>query len=290
MNKLESDRWKNFVVGEIFKAIVAYEPLRDALIFKGARILNLHLDTERQSLDIDSNFGIEFVQEHPNLDDRQAWIQSHIEPALRNYFESQEPVRFQIQNVTVMRNPPKVSHIRGWDALIIEVKVRDEKNPKIPNLPNVEIEIAAPEALGANAVTSIQLDGFTMKAYTLHRIAGEKLRAFLTSLPAYRGKRRGGSRVPRAKDLHDLARILDARPKDQLEFWREAADEFKLACESRDVDCIGIESFKESWEMTRRAYETDANLAAVPFQEADEALSVVVGLFKEFGVFPLEFQ
>jgi len=277
------------LVGEVFRAMVAHESLRNALIFKGAWVLNLHLGTERQSLDIDSNFVAEFVDEHPDLDARKSWLESQIEPAVRNYFESQDPVRFHLQSVKVKRNPLNTPHEHGWDGLIAEIKIRDELHPNIPNLPNAEIEIAAPELLGTNAITSMELNGFAMRAYTLHRIAGEKLRAFLTSLPTYRMKMKRGIRAPRVKDLHDLARILEARPIEQVDFWRESAGEFKLACESRYVDCAGLDSFLESWEVTRQAYESDANLTAIPFQKAEEALRVVVGLFEGFGVFPLVF-
>ena len=45
------ERWKSDALGEVFAAIAASESLRAALIFKGARVLNLRLDLERQSLD-----------------------------------------------------------------------------------------------------------------------------------------------------------------------------------------------------------------------------------------------
>lgn len=48
-------QWTNEVLDEVFLAVIAAEPLRKALIFKGARILNLHLGDSRESLDIDSN-------------------------------------------------------------------------------------------------------------------------------------------------------------------------------------------------------------------------------------------
>lgn len=277
------------LVGEVFKAMVAHEALRNALIFKGAWVLNLHLGTERQSLDIDSNFVAEFVDEHPDPDARKSWLESHIESAVRNYFESQDPVRFQLQSVKVKKNPLHTPHEHGWDGLMVEIKVRDELHPNIPNLPNAEIEIAAPESLGVNATTSMELNGCAMRAYTLHRIAGEKLRAFLSSLPSYRMKMKGGIRAPRVKDLHDLARILEARPIGEVDFWREASDEFILACKSRYVDCVGLDSFLESWEVSRQAYESDANLSAIPFQKAEETLHVVVQLFAGFGIFPLAF-
>src|SRR5690349_5569233 len=99
MNSQQRARWQNDVVGEVLKAMVAHKPLRDALYFKGARILHLHLGIDRQSLDIDSNFSADFVHKHPDLDGRKSWLENQIAPALRNYFESQEPVRFTVQNV-----------------------------------------------------------------------------------------------------------------------------------------------------------------------------------------------
>lgn len=290
MNKVQSERWKNQLVGEVFKAMVAHEALKNALIFKGARILNIHLGTERQSLDIDSNFLAEFVNKHPDLDVRKSWLEKHIEPAVRNYFESQEPVRFQLQGIKVKKSPLREPHERGWDGLVAEIKVRDELHPNIPNFPNAEIEIAAPELLGTNAVTSIELAGFTMRAYTLQRIAGEKLRAFLTSLPAYSKKMKRGTRAPRVKDLHDLARILEARPIENENFWREASAEFILACKSRYVDCPGVETFHEAWEVTRQAYETDANLPSIPFDKAEVALKTAVTFFEKVEIFPLVFE
>jgi hypothetical protein len=125
--------------------------------------------------------------------------------------------------------------------------------------------------------------------YALHRIAGEKLRAYLTSLPAYRRKMQGGEREFRVKDLHDIARILRARPVSDANFWTEAGYEFKLACQSRLVDCRGLESFMENWSQARERYETDKSLVNVSFDEAEHALKTVVGLIEKQGIFPLEF-
>lgn len=289
MDRQQAAQWQNLVVGEVLKAVVAHEPLRNALIFKGARILNIHLGTSRQSLDIDSNLAPEFASIHPNLDSQMAWLETHITPALRNYFEAQEPVRFTLQKIMVRRNPPKEPHPRQWDMLVVVIKVQDEKHRNVLGLPNVEIEIASPEPLGPEAITWITLDGLKLRGYALHRIAGEKMRAFLTSLPAYRKKMKGGERIHRAKDLHDLARILVAQPKDQEEFWIKAAHEFRLACESRYVDCSGLESFIEEWETTRNTYKMNATLNAVSFENAENALHTVVALFEKFRIFPLTF-
>ena len=96
--------------------------------------------------------------------------------------------------------------------------------------------------------------------------------------------------MSRVKDLHDLARILEARPIENKEFWREASKEFILACKSRYVDCVGLETFQEAWEVTRQAYESDANLSSIPFHETEGALQTVVRFFQHLRVFPLVFE
>ena len=126
--------------------------------------------------------------------------------------------------------------------------------------------------------------------YALHRIAGEKLRAYLTSLPAYRRKMQGGERNFRVKDLHDMARILRARPQGDANFWLEAGREFLLACESRMVDCRGLETFMEDWPQARVRYEADGSLAMIPFAEAEQALKTVVGLLEQQMIFPVHHQ
>jgi len=65
MNKTQHEKWKNQLLGEVLKAMIAHETLKNALVFKGARILNIHLGTERQSWDIDSSFLTEFADAHP---------------------------------------------------------------------------------------------------------------------------------------------------------------------------------------------------------------------------------
>jgi hypothetical protein len=67
MNPESRDQWINEILTEVFLAVIAWEPLRNALIFKGARILNLHLGDSRQSLDIDSNIAPELVASTPDL-------------------------------------------------------------------------------------------------------------------------------------------------------------------------------------------------------------------------------
>jgi hypothetical protein len=43
MNQTDADHWKSQVLDEIFVALAASKPLDEALVFKGARVLNVRL-------------------------------------------------------------------------------------------------------------------------------------------------------------------------------------------------------------------------------------------------------
>jgi len=289
MNPAQQTQWKDAVLGEILRAVSGHAPLRKSLVFKGARILNLHLRTQRQSLDIDANLRVEFQQQMPDRQAQADWFEAQLKAAIRNHFEDQDPVRYELESVKVEQNPPIVPHPHGWNGLVARIRVTDQKMRGVKGLPTVELEIAAPELLGADAVCPLPLDGTDIPAYTLHRIAGEKLRAFLTSLPAYRHKINSPTREVRAKDLHDLARILEARPITDEEFWDKAAHEFRLACESRYVDCEGSMTFREDWGTTRAIYISEAKLTAVPWAVVESALNEILEYFSRSSVFPLSF-
>lgn len=298
MDSARQIEWKDELLGEILKAVSAHPPLRPALIFKGARMLNLHLGSQRQSLDIDANLRVEFQREIPDRRTQSDWFEKQLAVAIRNHFEDQNPVRYELESVKVAQNPPATPHPRGWDGLVAKIRVRDQrikaassptKIREVRGVPTLELEIAAPEELGPDAVCELPMDGLTVQAYALHRIAGEKMRAFLTSLPAYRGKISSSQREVRAKDLHDLARILEARPIDDEDFWKSAAHEFQLACKSRFVDCEGPETFRQEWSTTKAIYESEAKLSAVPWSEVEKAITCILGFFDQQGVFPLSF-
>jgi len=288
MNRADRDSWTNEVLDEVLLAVIASQPLREALIFKGARILNLHIRENRQSLDIDSNAASELVRSITDLDDQMAFFKNQFSIALRRYFEGQNPVRFELEDIKVERNPSE-GHPHGWDAFWLRFTLRDNHLARTRGLPRLEIEVAAPETLGPKAVETMNIRGCSAQVYSLHRIAGEKLRAYLTSLPAYRQKMGGVQREFRIKDLHDIARILRVRSATDTGFWINASHEFRLACKSRFVDCEDLHTFMQGWSLARERYKADPTLRNVPFAETEQALTTVAGLFKNQGIFPLNF-
>lgn len=289
MNTSQQNQWKDTILTEILCAISRHAPLNKALIFKGARILSLHLGTGRKSLDIDANLLGVFQSQMPERDQQSSWFESEFNTALRNHFELQEPVRYALISVKIEKRPAQDQHPHGWDGFLAKFNITDHKLFNNRGLPTLELDLAAPEVLGDNAVCELALNGTTIQAYALHRIAGEKLRAFLSSLPAYRNKISKRPRGVRVKDLHDLAMILNAHPITETDFWENAAHEFQLACKSRFVDCTCAETFYENWSTTESAYLTDKTLSAVPWENAKTALGVILEYFEYEKVFPLDF-
>ncbi len=293
MNPNDQRRWRNQVLEFALAAFAAHEPLRAALIFKGARILNLRLgDTpSRESFDLDSNLDLHCATEHPGNAERRDFLDRESSLALKRHIARQDPARFSFKSVKTELNPPRDTHPFDWTGFTVKIGLLDNENPAAQNTPAVEIDIAAPEALGEGVISALRLrDGLTVQAYTLERIAGEKLRAYLTSLPAYRTKVGRRPDTPRFKDLYDLARIRRRFEIADNAFWRTAGREFRLACESRFVDCAGIETFAENFAKMRQNYETEPTLPKdIPFEEAWTAVQAAVDLFTGLGILPFAF-
>jgi hypothetical protein len=284
-------RWKNAALDEVFTALATSHTLTGRVVFKGARVLNRRLGAEdRQSLDIDMNLTDTFVSEFPSREAQREAIQAEMFIALTRFFTERDVVRYEVKHVTV-RPKPKDDHPRGWNAFEVSVGVRDLANPAVRDFPALVLDVAAPERLGPHATAPLQVGDHEVTAYTLERIAGEKLRAYLTSLPAYRQKLRRPGEAVRVKDLYDIARIERARPLStgaHDDFWHDVATEFRLACESRFVDCAGLPTFAEVSDVARATYDRDTTLPHADFSY-DAAWGVVVRVVQrldEQGVFP----
>ena len=287
MNQKDGERWKSQVLDEIFIALAASEQLDETLVFKGARVLNVHLGIGRQSLDLDSSLASLFVQKYPDREAQRAFLEQEMTRAVRRHFERQEPVRYELTALKVQTYPPK-SHPMGWDAFKVRMNVND-LSKHVKGLPVLDIDVAAPEELLKTSVATIEVGGHRVCAYTLERIAGEKLRAFLSSLPAYRAKVKRPGESVRAKDLYDVSRIRGVHGLEQIEFWRLAGKEFRVACQSRYIDCQGLTTFQEQWAVTRKTYEETTIPKDISFEEAEATLLAVVNFLETQGIVPFTF-
>ena len=289
MNPIDRDEWIDGVLSQVILALARNAQLRAALIFKGARILAMHLGDDRKSLDLDSNLAPIESLNGINREDAAAFLQDNIRKAVDQYYETQNPVRFQVDNVKV-RVKPSMAHPMGWVGYEVLISLRDSVHLEVKGLPPIPVEVATMEPLGQEAVVELPLEaGVSVKCFALHRIAAEKLRAFLQSLPPYCAKFKRPFRAPRVKDLYDLAQIMRANAIGESKFWDAVSTEFVLACKSRKVDCDGIDSFREAWTDTKEQYESDRSLGRIPLGEAESALVQIVRYLERHNIFPLHF-
>jgi hypothetical protein len=217
MNQSDADRWKSAVLDQVFAALAADTAVEECLVFKGARVLNARLQGGRQSLDLDTNLTKEFVDRHPDREEQKSYLERHLKSAIFRHFESQDPVRFELKGLSVKAYPPKL-HPMGWEDFKVKLKVDDLTKPGVKALPGIEIDVASPEKLLPTSIRPVTIGENQAAAYSLERIAGEKLRAFLSSLPVYKAKVKKPGESVRAKDLYDLARILQVCPIELSDF------------------------------------------------------------------------
>lgn len=290
MDISQQNAWRREALDMVFRALASSQSLKDQLIFKGARVLSLHLgNNHRASYDLDANLLTAFVVRHQDRQEQSICLKEMISEAIKSYTQSQAIVRYELNSVAVKLSP-KDSHQLGWNAFQIKIRLVDLKNVGVRALPTVDFDIAAPEELGPNSKTLLTIGEGVVFAYTLERIAGEKMRAFLSTLKAYRKKVSKRGDDIRAKDVYDIACILREKPLSDFHFWHAAGDEFRLACESRYVDCSGIATFEQDLELTRTSYGSDAFIPKdIEFDAAWRYIQNIVTHWESLGIIPFNF-
>lgn len=263
------------------------DELSEVLIFKGAWILNHHLETARHSRDIDSNLTEQFVFHHPEVTEQQTYLEGAIRAAVSRHFDRQPVVRYKLTEVRTVYQ----AHPMGWSSFSVKLTIQDAEKTGVRGLPRLDIDIAAPEELSELSISNITLGSRLAQVYSLERIAGEKARAYLSTLPAYRKKFKKPGNDIRVKDLYDLVRISRARPLSATSFWNRAGEEFERACRSRLVDCDGWSSFAESWPDAKTLFEADATLPKdVSFRDVEVLLPKIVAIWESQGVIPKRYE
>jgi hypothetical protein len=290
MNKVQLEDWQFEAISQILSALGENDFLKKHLIFKGAIILNHRIRTLRKSLDIDTNFSIDFINSYPKRTQQIEILNNHLERAISGYFERQEPVRYELERIRI-KPSPRQSHPLGWDGYAIVVSILDHEKSGIRGLPALKIDAAAPEEYTTHSYSEMRLGKSIINAYSLERIAGEKARAFLMSLPYYRMKVGRPGEAVRVKDLYDLGIISRAKKISDTGFWRIAGREFELACKSRFVDCDGFLSFKQEWKRTEEDYKNSLILPKdIPFKEINKSLVSIIKYWEKIKIIPFSFS
>lgn len=174
----------------------------------------------------------------------------------------------------------------------MRLNIDDARLRQVRGIPAIQLDLAAPETLSTSSIAPLRVGDQEVSAYATTRIAGEKLRAFLTSLPEYRAKIHSPPRATRVKDIYDLHVILTHFPlPEHAPFWADVAREFRAACLDRFVDCEGLETFEQDLQGTRGAWATSAALPReVAFDDAWESLRRIVAFAVSAGVLPMRHE
>jgi Nucleotidyl transferase AbiEii toxin, Type IV TA system len=202
------DIWSNEVLDEIFAALATSSNLSKSLIYKGARVLRLRLgEPLRASFDIDASLATITATFSNSPLEQQSFGRSIADIIVR-HFSSQDPVRFELRDHSLLPRRKLGPHPSGWDVFELNLIVHDHlANPASPP-PALRIDLAAPEEMSAHSVSPLDVGGHSVNAITLERIVGEKLRAFLSCLPAYREKLKQ-RKLPPSPDYSDFAQQTD---------------------------------------------------------------------------------
>jgi hypothetical protein len=266
VNVSEQQRWREDLLEAFAAAIGNDRTLIDAFVFKGARVLALHVPSHsRASLDLDAAV-------RPGHEWTQVTLEAALTGALRRRFVNEDPRRFELVALTVEPRPRK-PHPRGWDGWIVKITAR-AAGSSVRNPPVVNVDLAASEPWREGALCQREIGGALVWTYTLERQLGEKGRALLKSLQPET------KRAIRAKDVYDLAWTARTHPvSDASRLWGTAAHHFADACESREVSFDGMPSLNAHRDAIRDSYVKDQTLNAVHFDEAWQALHAIMDLW-----------
>jgi Nucleotidyl transferase AbiEii toxin, Type IV TA system len=291
MDPQSQGAWKQEALETVFAALAHNRTLVSRLIFKGARVLNRRLnDASRQSLDLDAGLRAEFLEQYPDPAERVRVLQQEIEASVSGFLASKDSTLYTLESVTVEQKPTQGNHPFGWNGMTARLRLRDVRLAQTVGLPTIELDFSAPESFGPHAIAPLNIDGVDVDAESIGRIAAEKLRAFLQSLPAWRTKTGSQTRAVRVRDVFDLRRIVTVKSLSDSEFWDEVGAEFGVACESRSVDCAGLTTFAEQLDVTRATFENDATVPKTwPFDELWQNLTRIVEHLERSGVVPFSF-
>lgn len=275
------EAWTQGAIDLVLQSIAASPSLRSWIVLKGAQALRLHLSGGRRSKDVDGYLTREFEQQAGTLEERRERIREELRSMLLQSLALLQRTDLSVSRVEVREfRDERTGEVFPEFVLVVYLRQENRVRPPLP------LELS-PSEPSSQLPQTFALGSASILVQPLERVCGEKLRAFLSSLPSHR--RRMGERphAARVRDLYDLAQVARLRPTVQSPFWEAVSQEFVLACRSRKVECAGMESFAEGWENTRRAYEREPAYRDIGFDEVHQVLLSLVSVFAAIGVLPI---
>lgn len=214
----------------VILAIFSDDELSKLFSLKGGSALDLiHKITYRSSMDVDVAMQDDIASEDMIV------IEKKLETALQNTFNEYDPP-YSIFQFKFEKRPFKenVKAKKFWGGYRVEFKIRKGIHP-IHDLPNPqkaarEAEIINPISQSKKFIIDISkyeftepsefkdLEGYSIKVYTLEMIVYEKLRAICQKLPEYEYAQEPIKARP--KDFYDIYMIMKNQPHIKFEFLK----------------------------------------------------------------------
>lgn len=214
----------------VILAIFSDDELSKLFSLKGGSALDLiHKITYRSSMDVDVAMQDDIASEDMIV------IEKKLETALQNTFNEYDPP-YSIFQFKFEKRPFKenVKAKKFWGGYRVEFKIRKGIHP-IHDLPNPqkaarEAEIINPVSQSKKFIIDISkyeftepsefkdLEGYSIKVYTLEMIVYEKLRAICQKLPEYEYAQEPIKARP--KDFYDIYMIMKNQPHIKFEFLK----------------------------------------------------------------------
>ena len=214
----------------VILAIFSDDELSKLFSLKGGSALDLiHNITYRSSMDVDVAMQDDIAPED------MIGIEKKLEAALQNTFNEYDPP-YSIFQFKFEKRPFKVNlkAKKFWGGYRVEFKIRKGIHP-IHDLPNPqkaarEAEIINPVSQSKKFIIDIskyeftessefkELEGYSIKVYTLEMIVYEKLRAICQKLPEYEYAQEPIKARP--KDFYDIYMIMKNQPHIKFELLK----------------------------------------------------------------------
>ncbi len=205
-------------------AIVSDDYLMEQLVLKGGNAINLvYKISGRASMDLDFSMPGDFEEEQMDS------IQSKLERLLRDTFQQEELVVFDIKLIKKPDNIKQPDMMRFWGGYQINFKVvpqsvYDSYSDNIESLRKYSTVIGPKDRrVFTIAISKFEycddkvakdIDGYTVYVYTTEMIAIEKIRAICQQQPEYREIVQRHTPNPRARDFFDIYTITQSYPMD----------------------------------------------------------------------------
>ncbi|NKQ22775.1 nucleotidyl transferase AbiEii/AbiGii toxin family protein [Brevibacillus laterosporus] len=274
------------------------DDLMDILVLKGGNALEIaHKLHSRASTDIDVSMKMDFGDANLNIEE----VTDKLTGALYDTFAEAGYLVFDVRLVQKPRNLAK-GQIPQWGGYKASFKIisKNDQEASNPNLEvrrnrslvlngdkrSIDIDISKYEY--CEGYEEHDLEGYTIKVYSLKMIVLEKLRAICQQMDEYAIRTK---KSPRSRDFYDIYVICESDSSNQINFKdRETRDMLRNFFEIKKVPLELLNKVAETKDFHKEDFHTvkDSVKANVVVEEFEFYFDYVLKKIKDLESFWVE--